>query len=106
MSEHPNANLAETIEPVMAAASVMCTQCLIDAVTEESGELGAKVGHLLAASSMRHRGKHWQAWYHQAFAEVISSVLVIAVFTAELSTSREVAWRDTQPPPEVQISLN
>jgi hypothetical protein len=31
---------------------------------------------------------------------------VISVFTAELTVSREVAWRDINPPPEVQISLN
>ena len=104
MSEHPN--LAGTIESVTAQASVMCTQCLIDAVTEESAELGVKVGHLLASSSMRGRGKHWEAWYEQAFTEVMTSVLVISVFTAELSTSREVAWRDINPPLEVQISLN
>ena len=102
----PVSNLGTTVESVMAEASVMCTQCLINAVSEESSGLGAKVGHLLAASSMRHRGRHWEAWYQQAFTEVMSSLLVIAVFSAELSTSRGVAWKDINPPPEVQISLN
>jgi hypothetical protein len=98
--------LAETMESVAAQAAVMCTQCLIDAVNEESAELGAKVGHLVVASAMRGRGRNWEAWYGQAFAEVMASVLVIALFTAELAKCREVAWTDTGQPPAVQISMN
>ena len=99
--------LAATMESVAAQAAVMCTQCLIDAVNEESAELGAKVGHLVVASAMRHRGRNWEAWYHQAFAEVMTSVLVIALFSAELAKCREVAWTGTGPSATaVQISLN
>jgi hypothetical protein len=99
--------LGQTMESVAAQAAVMCTQCLIDAVNEESAELSAKVGHLVVASAMRQRGRNWEAWYCQAFAEVMASVLVIALFTAELSKCREVAWTGTNPPATaVQISMN
>ena len=98
--------LAQTMESVAAQAAVMCTQCLIDAVNEESAGLGAKVGHLAVASAMRGRGRNWEAWYCQALTEVIASVLVIALFTAELSKCREVAWTGTDSPPEVRVSLN
>ena len=55
---------------------------------------------------MRGRGRNWEAWYCQALTEVIASVLVIALFTAELAKCREVAWTGTDMPPAVQISLN
>jgi len=98
--------LARTIDAIAVEASTMCTQCLIDYVTEESGELQDKVNDLADASLERDSGPDGDARYHQAFADVMSTVAIIAVFTAELSNHRDVAWRDTGPASTLIISPN
>jgi hypothetical protein len=99
-------NLALVIDSAAVEAAQMCTQCLIDAVTEESDALPDKVNDLADASLQRGSVRDGEARYDEAFKEVMSAVLVIAVFTAELSNHRAVAWKDTDEAAPVVISFN
>ena len=99
-------NLALILDTIAAEAAKMCTQCLIDYVSEESDSLNEKVCGLADASALRNSRRDGEAQYDTALGELINTVLVIAVFTAELSNNRAVAWKDTDQDNTVQVSLN
>ena len=98
-------NLTEIIEEAQAEARATCTQCLIDYLHEETGELAGKFAALAAAEAQRSAGDG-EARYAEAFTEVMRTVLAIAIYTAELSGYRAVHWMDTGQPGTVTISPN
>jgi hypothetical protein len=99
-------HLAQIIEELQAEAALMCTQCLIDYVHEESDALTGKLSDLAVASAERGSRRDGEARYAKAFTEVMNTVLMVTVFTAELSNHRAVDWKDTDLPSTVIISLN
>lgn len=99
-------NLTDIIAELKAEAQVTCTQCLIDYLHEETGELDGKLAHLAAATAQRGNGRDGEDRYVQALTEVMRAVLAIAIYTAELSGYRSVQCRDTGLPGTVTISPN
>jgi hypothetical protein len=99
-------NLTDIIEQAQAEARATCTQCLIDYLHEETGELTGKFATLAAAEAQRGSARDGEARYAEAFTEVVRTALAIAIYTAELSGYRSVQWSGTGQPGTVTISPN
>ena len=99
-------NLTDIIAELKAEAQVTCTQCLIDYLHEETGELNGKLAALAAATAQRDSAAGGEDRYAEAFTEVIQAALAIAIYTAELSGYRSVQWSGTGQPGTVTISPN
>jgi len=99
-------NLTDIITEAQAEAQATCTQCLIDYLHEETGELTGKFAALAAAEAQRGSARDGEACYAEAFTEVIQAALAIAIYTAELSGHRSVQWSGTGQPGTVTISPN
>ena len=99
-------NLTDIITEAQAEARATCTQCLIDYLHEETGELTGKFATLAAAEAQRGSALDGEARYAEAFTEVMRTALAIAIYTAELSGYRSVQWSGTGQPGTVTISPN
>lgn len=84
----------------------MCTQGLMDYVAKKADSLSDKLADLERASMARGSARDGEMRYMQAFTEVMDTVLVLAMFTAELTTNRAVGWKDTDQISPVGVSLN
>ena len=64
-------NLTDIIDEAQAEARATCTQCLIDYLHEETGELTGKFATLAAATAQRGSARDGEARYAEAFTEVM-----------------------------------
>jgi hypothetical protein len=102
----PSMNLLEMIREIRVDAATSCTQCLIDFTAVLSDELNEKITELSTAMALRGSVRDGETKYADAFNEVMSAVLTLATYTAELNNHRGVAWRDTDAILIFEISPN
>lgn len=85
-------SLSEDIRELQAQASLLCTQCLRDEIAVRAEALDELVVRLLEATAACDGSPHGDEEYLRVFAEVMSTVLVLATFTAELAKRPADSW--------------
>jgi hypothetical protein len=74
----------EILRDLQQQAAGSCTACLRDNITANTSVLGDLIDVADNMAAVRRECFENEELYQQAFCEVISAVLIIAVFTAEL----------------------
>ena len=90
----PPMDLITLIDSALAAAGQSCTQCLIDELGNESGELGEAIVALNTAYLMRPVLHDGEDNLTDALAQFLTLVTKMAVFTAELNGRPGIRWTD------------
>lgn len=85
-------NLAEIVRIAQHSARSMSTCCLIVAVTQQAGALSELLADFESARLGRHDVPDGEELYADAFADVLSNVVAMAAFTAELLNTRTEGW--------------
>ena len=90
----PMEDLIHLIDSALAAAGQSCTQCLIDELGNESGELGEAIVALSTAYLLRRVLPDGEDNLTVALARFLTLVTKMAVFTAELNGRPGIRWTD------------
>lgn len=90
----PMEDLINLIDLALAAAGQSCTQCLIDELGNEAGELGEAIVALNTAYLMRPVLPDGEDNLTAALARFLTMVTKMAVFSAELTGRPGVRWLD------------
>ena len=90
----PMEDLLNLIDSALAAAGQSCTQCLIDEFGNEASELGEAIVALNTAYLMRQILPDGEDNLTAAFAQFLTLVTKMAVFTAELNGRPGIRWTD------------
>jgi hypothetical protein len=90
----PMEDLINLIDSVHAAAGGSCTQCLIDELGNDSGEIGDAIVGLNTAYLMRSIAPNGEDDLTFAFATLLRLVTQMAIFSAELTGRPGVRWLD------------
>jgi hypothetical protein len=97
----PMEDLINLIDSALTAAGQSCTQCLIDELGNEAGELGEAIVALNTAYFMRSVLPNGEDNLTVALAQFLTLVTKMAVFTAELNGRPGIRWIDES----VEIAL-
>jgi hypothetical protein len=89
---HLMSNLIEDIRELQAAASVLCAQCLRDEIAVRTEALDGLTVRLDEATVTRDSAPDGDERYLEVFGETIATVLVLAIFTAELTKRPADNW--------------
>ena len=93
--ENPSVeDLINLIDSTLAAAGQSCTQCLIDEFGNEASELGEAIVALNTAYLLRPVLPNGEDNLTAAFAQFLTLVTKMAVFTAELNGRPGIRWTD------------
>lgn len=87
-------NLIEFTETILAVVTGSCTQCLIEGLGNENSELAATIARLQDAYDMRAVLPSGEDEFADAFAEFLTRVVKMAIFTGELMHRDGVRWID------------
>jgi len=87
-------SLIEFTETVLALASGSCTQCLIEELGNENSQIVGTIGRFQVAYEWRNPSPASEEEFADAFAEFLTRVVKMAVFTGELMRRPGVRWID------------
>jgi hypothetical protein len=75
----------EVLKTLQNDAAGLCPQCLSDCIADNAAILGDLIEIANTKAAIRQDSAEAEQLYQEAFQQVMTSVLVIAVFTGELS---------------------
>jgi hypothetical protein len=87
--------LIKFIDSALVDADWSCTQCLIDELGNESGELADVIAELKSAYLLLFIAPDGEAAFAAALGEFLGRVTKMALYTAELMHRPGVRWADT-----------
>ena len=74
----------EVLRTLQKEAAGLCTECLREHIADNAAILGDLLDIADNMAAIRHSSPDNEELYQRAFAELMSAVLIIGVFTAEL----------------------
>ena len=87
-------NLITFLDKILIIGNRSCTECLINELGDENSEIGDSIARIQAAYERRDISPDHAQELAEAFADFMTRVVTMAVFSAELMHRPGVRWLD------------
>ena len=99
-------SLLKYIDTVLALGSESCTQCLIEELADENSEITDSLARFQVAYEWLGQLPRSEEEFHEAFADFMTRIVKMALFSAELMHRPGVRWTDQASTTTVPVVIS